>query len=112
MSECMRCELSDIVDNDGGWDSIERKIKQGYRGFSDFNVIDFFFDPMPDDYYGEFSQGHEGELYIVFEKEGRFFRKEGRGDTYGTHYWTGSLKEAFPKRVERVVYEYTYEKEN
>jgi hypothetical protein len=112
MSDCMKCALSDVIDAHGGWDSAERSIVRGSRNIDGFEVIDYFFDPMPDDYYGEFSQGHEGNLYMVFKRDERFFRKEGKGDSYGTHYWTGNLKEAFPKRVERIVYEYTFEKEN
>lgn len=113
MSECMKCELTDVIDNHGGWDAAEDSIDRGSRVIDGFEVIDFFFDPVSDDnYYGEFSQGHEGKLYMVLKKGDRFFRKEGRGDSYGHHYWTGNLKEVYPKRVERVVYEYTFEKEN
>lgn len=114
MSECLRCAVYDVADVEGGWDKLERRINAGQRNFGEFTVIDWFFDPMPDHYYGEFSQGHEGDLFVVLKHNGqeRFFRKTGTGDSYGDHYWTGSVKEVFPKKVEKVVYEYTFEKED
>ena len=113
MNDCIRCSVYDMADSHGGWDAVENSINRGNREFGDFAVIDWFFDPIPDDYYGEFSQGHEGELFIILKHktENRFFRKEGVGSSYGDHYWTGSVKEVFPKRIEKVVYEYTFEKE-
>lgn len=112
-SECLRCAMYDMADTQGGWDAIEGSIDRGHKEFGDFTVIDWFFDPMPGDYFGEFSQGHEGDLFIIFKSNthDRFFRKEGSGDSYGRHYWNGSVREVFPKRVEKVVYEYTFDKE-
>jgi hypothetical protein len=106
--------VHEVADSNHGWEGVEDAITHGRREFGDFTVIDWFFDPIPDEYYGEFSQGHEGRLFVVFmhNTEDRFFRKEGTGDSYGRHYWNGSVKEVFPKRVEKVVYEYTFEKED
>lgn len=111
-NDCLRCKVYDLADGASqGWDGIEAAINRGIREFSEFAVIDWFFDPMPDDYYGEFSQGHEGDLYIVLKHNGseRFFRKSGRGDSYSNHFWTGEIREVFPKKIERVVYEYSYD---
>lgn len=106
---CLRCALNDNLGKD--WGSVERKIENGEKSFGDFKVIDWFFDPMPDDYYGEFSQGHEGDLYIIFEHKGtRYFKKSGTGDSYGSHSWDGPVVEVFPKEVQRIVYVYEEEK--
>ena len=102
---CVRCSLTDSLGRN--WDRVENQIQAGQKDFGDFKVIDWFFDPMPDDYYGEFSQGHEGRLYIVFEYKGnRFFKKSGTGDSYGNHSWDGPVVEVFPKEVQRIVYVY------
>lgn len=108
MSECLKCALQDEIED---WGRIEERIEAGSREFGDFKVIDFFFDPSPDDYYGEFAQGHESKIYIVFQSGDRYFRKTGHGDSYGNHSWHGPVKEVFPKQVQRIVYEYTETKE-
>lgn len=115
MSECLKCDVNEIGNTTHGWNVVEDAINRGTRNFNEFTVVDWFFDPMPDDYYGEFSQGHEGDLYMVFKNNSteRHFRKTGTGDSYCNHVWAGPVTEVFPKRVEKIVYEYTYEqKEN
>lgn len=106
---CLRCKVTDEIG--GNWQTVENQIAAGQKVFGEFQVIDWFFDPMPDDYYGEFSQGHEGELYIVFNYETQYFKKTGTGDSYGNHSWDGPVVEVFPKEIQRVVYIYE-EREN
>lgn len=113
MSEsCLKCAVHDFGATHSGWDGVEAAVNRGVRNFGEFTLIDWFFDPMPDDYYGEFSQGHEGHLYMVFKhnESERHFRKTGEGDSYGNHTWGGAVTEVFPTRVEKIVYEYTYTK--
>lgn len=111
MSEnCLKCGVHDLGNTHSSWQGVEDAVGRGVRTFNEFEIIDWFFDPMPDDgYYGEFSQGHEGDLYMVFRSADRHFRKTGKGDSYGNHTWDGNVTEVFPKRVEKIVYEYTYD---
>lgn len=108
-NKCLNCDVHDLGNTDG-WDDVESAIKGGTRVFGEFTVIDWFFDPSPyDDSYYEFPQGHEGILYIIFHHEGedRYFRKSGEGDSYGNHKWDGNVKEVYPTKVVKTVYEYT-----
>lgn len=116
MSEsCLKCAIHDLGNASLGWQGIEDAVIRGTRNFNEFTLIDWDFDELPDDtYYAEFSQGHEGDIYMVFKHNGteRHFRKTGTGDSYGNHTWDGPVHEVFPKRVEKIVYEYTYDKES
>ena len=108
MSECLKCALYEVVGTKT-WEAIEKQISQGSREFNGFEVVDWFFDPADPEYSyydAGFPQGHEGVLYIIFTKEDRHFRKTGRGDSYGHHYWDGPVTEVFPKKVMKTVYEY------
>lgn len=58
------------------------------------------------DSYGDIPSGVEFETFIIFEINGRYFRKEGTGDSYGRVTWNGTFKEVFPKAKTVTVYEF------
>lgn len=54
------------------------------------------------DSYGEYI---EGECWVVFEMDGKFYKKWGYQDSYGSTYWDGGLMEVTPKTVTVEVWE-------
>ncbi len=54
--------------------------------------------------YGEYEYGDDS-IHVVFEVNGRFFKKEGRMSSYGDESWNGSVTEVFPKTQTVYVFE-------
>jgi hypothetical protein len=63
-----------------------------------------------DGYYDSgYPQGHEGQVFIVFEVNGKFWKKDGTNDSYGQRVWDGKFREV--KKGEVMVTKYEW-KEN
>lgn len=63
-----------------------------------------------DSYYDSgYPQGHEGNVFLVFEVNGKFWKKDGTNDSYGNRCWDGKFREV--KKGEVVVTKYEW-KEN
>jgi len=63
-----------------------------------------------DGYYDSgYPQGHEGHVFIVFEVNGKFWKKDGTNDSYGHRVWDGKFREV--KKGEVMVTKYEW-KEN
>jgi hypothetical protein len=103
-----------MLNKHGSWESVSYDVSIGRSlGLSEVEVVDYFFDPVPDNSWdGAHEQGHEGDVYMVFKYQDRFFRVSGHSNSYGSLYWDHGIKEVYPKRVEKIVYEYTFEKED
>ena len=112
MSEaCIRCEITDLLlDDYGSWDRVSDCISALHVDGVD--VVDWFFDPTPEHSWdGAHEQGHEGAVYMVFKYKDRHIRVSGTSDSYGTLYWSGTVKEVYPTKVLKTVYEYSETKE-
>lgn len=68
-----------------------------------------YFSPRERDSYGEAYEG-EGECYLIFEVDGKFFKKHGYESSYDsdvdwTAYWLPGVSEVKPKTVITTVFE-------
>jgi hypothetical protein len=61
-----------------------------------------------DDGYYEtgYPQGHEGKVFIVFEVDGRHWRKDGTNDSYGARSWDGKFREVTKGEILVTKYEW------
>lgn len=64
-------------------------------------------DPEGRYYDSNHEQGHEGEIFIVFEVNGKFWRKEGTTDSYAKRSWDGKFREVQRGEVKVTKYEWT-----
>lgn len=112
MSECIRCEFTDLMLGEyRTWERVGHNISN--LRVEGVQAIDWFFDPTPENSWdGAHEQGHEGDVFMVFKYKERFFRVQGKSNSYGDLYWDGGLKEVFPTKVVKTVYEYSEKKED
>lgn len=62
----------------------------------------------PDGWYeSNHEQGHEGQIFIVFEVNGKFWRKDGTTDSYANRSWDGKFREVKRGEVKITKYEWT-----
>jgi hypothetical protein len=57
-------------------------------------------------YDSGYPQGHEGHVFIVFEVNGKFWKKDGTNDSYGNRCWDGKFRQV--KRGEVIVTKYEW----
>jgi hypothetical protein len=70
-------------------------------------VIERELDEVPGDgWYESHPQGHEGNIYLVFEVNGKFWRKTGTTDSYGEREWDGTFREVTKGEVVVTKYEW------
>lgn len=112
MSECVKCEFTDLMLGEyGSWGQVSDCVSGGLR-IDGVEAVDWFFDPVPEGSWdGCHEQGHEGDVYMVFKFKDTHFRVTGTSSSYGDMHWSGAVKEVVPTKVVRTVYEYA-EKEN
>lgn len=58
-------------------------------------------------YESNHEQGHEGQIFIVFEVNGKFWRKDGTTDSYANRSWDGKFREVKRGEVKVTKYEWT-----
>lgn len=109
-SECVKCEFTDLMLGEyGNWERVSSSIPS--IRLNDVVAVDWFFDPVPENSWdGAHEQGHEGDIYMVFKYKDHYFRVSGTSSSYGDLYWSGTIKEVFPTKVVKTVYEYSEEK--
>lgn len=70
-------------------------------------VVERELDEIPGDgWYESHPQGHEGDIYLVFEVNGKFWRKDGTTDSYGDRSWDGKFRQV--TRGEVIVTKYEW----
>lgn len=88
------------------WWTIEDIPKNGTHFVRDADVTVKMVVPPELPEYDSYGETISQEIFMVVEVNGRFFKKEGRSDSYGGRDWNGPCREvkAEPKTV--VVFDY------
>lgn len=81
------------TDMDGKVKVVERELDEG--------------NPDGGWYESNHEQGHEGQIFIVFEVNGKFWRKDGTTDSYARRSWNGKFREVKRGEVKVTKYEWT-----
>lgn len=63
-----------------------------------------------EDYYGDYPQGWEGDMWMTFRVGDRFFRKMGSISSYGNESWDGPFREVFQTEKVVTVFEFKEDK--
>lgn len=99
-------EVEDRILDHGGWDRFTYQNDGFVDHFTGVTLVKIFKGNNLYDSYGEYPMGYEGEAYLVFEYDNRFYKKLGTVDSYGEIVWDGKFREVQP--TQKVVVEYEW----
>lgn len=110
MSEsCLKCRTEDVLlaSKKGWYDLAEYGAGNLRVDGMDINKVEVYkqSDNM-EDYYGEYPQGWEGDMWVTFRVGNRFFRKMGSISSYGNESWDGPFREVFATEKVVTVFEF------
>lgn len=111
MSEsCLKCRTEDVLlASKKGWDSLAEYGAYNLRvDGMEIHKVEFYraSDTLDRDYYGEYPQGWEGDMWATFRVGDRFFRKMGTISSYGEEKWDGPFREVFATEKVVTVFEF------
>lgn len=107
MSELTQNEVEDLILSKGGW---EYWAETPYTNQTEIRVVERELDEGDDRdswYESPHEQGHEGNCYIVFEVDGRYWRKTGETDSYANRQWVGKFREVAKGEILVTKYEWS-----
>lgn len=101
-------EVEDLILSAGTWEAWA----DGYYGSTNgqVTVVERHLDEGDETheryYDSPHEQGHEGTCFIVFEVNGRYYRKTGTTDSYANRNWNGKFREVTKGEVQVIKYEW------
>lgn len=107
MSELTQNEVEDLILKSGSWESWANGYSESYKGI---RVVERDLDEGDDRdswYESPHEQGHEGNCYMVFEVDERYWRKTGVTDSYARRNWDGKFREVSKGEVIVTKYEWS-----
>jgi hypothetical protein len=107
MSDCVKCGFEEAMLDAGydWWDLFNRSFSLWVQGYEVKKVEAKKPDDSLVDLYGEYPQGYEGQMWMVFQIGDQFFRKMGTVSSYGAEQWDGPFREVFGKLKTVTVFE-------
>lgn len=102
-------EAEDLILSFGSWDDWAESCQRS--GWHDrVGVVERFLDEGDETreryYDSPHEQGHEGTCFIVFEVNGKYYRKTGITDSYANRNWNGKFREVTKGEVIVTKYEW------
>ena len=102
-------EVEDLILSFGPWDAWAESYQR--PGWHDrVGVVERFLDEGDETheryYDSPHEQGHEGTCFIVFEVNGKYYRKTGVTDSYANRNWNGKFREVTKGEVIVTKYEW------
>jgi hypothetical protein len=102
-------EVEDLILSYGSWDAWGESYMRS--GWADrIRVAERFLDEGDETheryYDSPHEQGHEGTCFIVFEVDGKFYRKTGTTDSYANRNWNGKFREVTKGEVTVIRFQW------
>lgn len=104
-------QVEDLILGWGDWESWANDSAYGLRTRpSEVTIVEVHLDEGDETleryYDSAHEQGHEGTCFIVFEVDGKYYRKSGTTDSYANRNWNGKFREV--KKGEILVTKYEW----
>jgi len=104
-------EVEDLILSYGSWDAWgEGYYKAAANSRGNIHIVERFLDEGDETheryYDSPHEQGHEGTCFIVFEVDGRYYRKLGETDSYANRNWNGKFREVTKGEILVTKYEW------
>jgi hypothetical protein len=111
MPEMTQNEVEDLILSWGDWDAWGNNTGYGLGSRpSHVKLVEWYLDEGDETheryYDSPHEQGHEGTCFVVFEVDGRYWRKTGTTDSYANRNWNGKFREVQKGEVIITKYEW------
>lgn len=104
MSKMTQNEVEDLILSVTSWEGWGYR----YNNHPDIKVVESELDEGGEESWdgAHHDQGHEGVCFLVFEVDGRYWRKTGTTDSYASRTWDGKFREVSKGEVIVTRYEW------
>lgn len=103
-------EAEDLILGFGSWEAWASGYVSSSSSRGRASVVERFLDEGDETheryYDSPHEQGHEGTCFIVFEVDGRYYRKTGTTDSYASRNWNGKFREVTKGEILVTKYEW------